>query len=93
MNKVSYIEIEIGKKPVLSFGNSSGDTSMANYVVNDNQYESLAFMVCCDDLERENGDMKKANNMKKLCEENNWEPISMRDDWKTIYGDKVTRKI
>ena len=50
-------------------------------------------MVCCDDLERENGDMKKANNMKKLCEENNWEPISMRDDWKTIYGDKVTRKI
>ena len=93
MNKVYYIETEIGKKPVLSFGNSSGDTSMANYVVNDNQYESLAFMVCCDDLERENGDMKKANNMKKLCEENNWEPISMRDDWKTIYGDKVTRKI
>ena len=55
MNKVSAIETEIGKKPVLSFGNSSGDTSMANYVINDNEYEALAFMVCCDDLEREKG--------------------------------------
>ena len=48
MNKVSAIETEIGKKPVLSFGN----TSMANYVINDNEYEALAFMVFCDDLER-----------------------------------------
>ncbi len=92
MNKVSAIETEIGKKPVLSFGNNSGDTSMANYVINDNEYEALAFMVYCDDLERENGNLDKANNMKQLCQNNNWEPISMRDDWKTIYGDRVTRK-
>jgi len=92
MNKVSAIETEIGKKPVLSFGNSSGDTSMANYVINDNEYEALAFMVCCDDLERENGNLDKANNMKQLCQNNNWEPISIWDDWKTIYEDRVTRK-
>jgi len=31
MNKVQAIAKEIGKQPVLAFGNSSGDTSMLNY--------------------------------------------------------------
>ena len=33
MNKPSVIAQEIGVQPVLSFGNSSGDASMANYVI------------------------------------------------------------
>ncbi|MBQ4335370.1 MAG: hypothetical protein IJC63_08370, partial [Myxococcaceae bacterium] len=32
MNKVTVIMQEIGKQPVLSFGNSTGDASMAEYV-------------------------------------------------------------
>ena len=55
MNKVTVIQREIGQQPVLAFGNSSGDFSMANYVLTDNKYKSDAFMLCCDDLERENG--------------------------------------
>lgn len=92
MNKVSAIQTEIGKKPVLSFGNSSGDTSMSNFIVSNNKYKSLAFMVCCDDIERENGNITRADSMKHDCEINNWQPISMRDDWVTIYGENVKRK-
>ena len=92
MNKVTNIIQEIGMQPVLSFGNSSGDYSMANYVINDNPYRSLAFMLCCDDTVRENGNIEKANKMLEACKENNWIPISMKNDWKTIYGDEVTRK-
>ena len=92
MNKVTVIMQEIGKQPVLSFGNSTGDASMAEYVTTNNPYRTLAFMLCCDDTERENGNEKKAEKMYALCEEFGWVPVSMRDDWTTIYGDGVTRK-
>ena len=89
MNKVSAISQEIGKVPVLSFGNSSGDVSMAQYVLNNDQYETKAFMLPCDDLVREHGNMDKANAMLDTCNERGFEPISMRDDFATIYGDEV----
>ncbi len=89
MNKVSAISQEIGKVPVLSFGNSSGDVSMAQYVLNNDQYETKAFMLLCDDLVREHGNMDKANAMLDTCKERGFEPISMRDDFATIYGDEV----
>lgn len=92
MNKVAVIMQEIGVQPVLSFGNSSGDASMAEYVTSGNPYRSLAFMLCCDDTERENGNTEKADKMYASCEEFGWIPISMKNDWSTIYGDGVTRK-
>ena len=90
MNKVTVINQEIGQQPVLSFGNSTGDGSMAEYVTSGNKYRSLAFMLCCDDTQRENGSEEKAQKMFDLCEEYNWIPISMKNDWTTIYGDSVT---
>ena len=92
MNKVTVIAQEIGIQPVLSFGNSTGDSSMAEYATSNNPYRSLAFMLCCDDTERENGNIEKADKMYELCEEFDWVPISMKNDWKTIYGDGVTYK-
>jgi len=89
MNKVSNIAREIGKKPVLAFGNSSGDSSMINFSMRDNKYRTLAFFVICDDLEREFGNIDKANKCIKLADDNGWIKISMRDDFKTIYGDNV----
>ena len=91
MNKVVAIEHEIGKQPVLAFGNSSGDTSMLNYAITGNKYKSLGFFVICDDLERELGNEKKAAGCVKLADNNGWIKISMRDDFKTIYGDNVKR--
>ena len=93
MNKVTAIMTEIGIQPVLSFGNSTGDSAMAEFTITNNKYKSLAFMLCCDDLERENGNTAKADKMRELCDEFDWIPISMRDDWTTIYGEDVTRKI
>ena len=92
MNKVTVIAQEIGVQPVLSFGNSTGDASMAEYVTSNNPYRSLAIMLCCDDTVRENGNEAKAEKMFKLCEEFDWIPVSMKNDWTTIYGDGVTRK-
>ena len=92
MNKVTVIQQEIGKQPVLAFGNSGSDFSMAQYAVNNNKYKAKAFMLCCDDTERENGNPEKAAKMVKSCDENGFTAISMKNDWKTIYGDSVTRK-
>ena len=91
-NKVIGIIREIGKQPILSFGNSGGDKDMANYVINKNKHPSLAFMVCCDDTERERGNIQKANEMKNNCNNFGWIPISMKDDWKTIYEENVKKK-
>ena len=49
-------------------------------------------MLCCDDTLRENGSESKAQKMKELCEEFEWVPISMKNDWMTIYGSGVTYK-
>ena len=93
MNKVSLIKTEIGKKPVLSFGNSSGDYSMAKYVTSKNPYESLAFMLLCDDTENEYGNITKAEKMKNKCDTTDrWVSISMKNDWERIYAKGVTKK-
>ncbi|MCI5779215.1 MAG: haloacid dehalogenase-like hydrolase [Lentisphaeria bacterium] len=92
MNKVSAIVREIGVQPVLAFGNTRSDASMLNYTICGNRYRALGFMLLCDDLEREYGNMKKADQMRRDCRENGWIPVSMRDDWKTIYGDGVTKR-
>ena len=92
-NKIVGIIKEIGKQPLLAFGNSGGDGSMANYVINNNKYSSLSFMVLCDDTERERGNEEKAEKMKSSCKENGWIPISMKNDWKTIYGENVKKKV
>ena len=92
MNKVSAIEREIGLQPVLCFGNSSGDGAMANFTITNNPYKSGAYLLCCDDLTRENGNLEKAESIRKSCEENGWTAVSMKDDWTTIYGDGITKK-
>ena len=91
MNKVDAMTRELGKKPVLAFGNSMGDSSMIFYSTVENKYRSAAFMVLCDDLEREFGNQKKADEMHTKAERYGWIPISMRDDWTTIYGEKTMR--
>ena len=48
-------------------------------------------MLCCDDTVRENGNEAKAQKMADLCEQFGWVPVSMKNDWTTIYGDDVTK--
>ena len=91
INKIYSINREIGKKPVLAFGNSFGDADMLNYTLTDNKYKSAAFMVICDDFDREIGNRELADSILQASQKNNWNTISMRNDWTTIYGDNVRR--
>ena len=91
MNKVKAIVKEIGRQPVLSFGNSSGDVSMHNYTIFNNGYKSAAFMLIADDEERDYGNTEKAQALKEKWEQSGYHVISMKDDFRTIYGDEVKK--
>ena len=90
-SKVDAIVREIGQQPVLAFGNSSGDLAMEIYTISDNPRKSAAYMVLADDMEREYGDAESAEEKKKAYEEQGIRIISMRDDFKTIYGENVVK--
>ena len=102
LSKVRMIAREIGKRPVISFGNSNSDVPLHNYILNGNKYKAEAYMVVADDIKREYGvdkydingnlDTSKSDEIKKkwTSEEYGYKVISMRDDFKTIYGDNVT---
>lgn len=90
-HKVLSIAEEIGTIPILAFGNSTGDFSMMEYVLKNDKYKSKGFMVLCDDNVRENGDLEKASMIKDISDANGYNTISMKNDWKTIYGYDVER--
>ena len=90
--KIFSILNQIGKKPVLAFGNSTGDSGMLEYTLQDNKYRAEAFFVICDDTQRELGNPKRAASDTALALKRGWNPISMRDEFKTIYGDNVKRE-
>ena len=90
-NKVLQIAQEIGRRPVLSFGNSSGDVSMHNYVIHNNAYKSAAFMLVADDEVRDYGNAEKAAGLAAKWEASGYNVISMANDWTTIYGENVVK--
>ncbi len=85
-NKVLQISQEIGKVPVLSFGNSGGDAAMHNYVLSNPKYRSAAFMLIADDDEHDHASREKALALGQQWRQAGYHVISMRDDFKTIYG-------
>ena len=89
-NKVLQITQEIGKTPVLSFGNSGGDAAMHNFCLS-NKYRSMAFMLIADDDQRDHANREKALTLGQQWREAGYHVISMRDDFKTIYGEGVVK--
>ncbi len=89
--KSAAIAREIGRRPVLAFGNSSGDYSMLNYAEGNPEHTGMGFFVVCDDTEREYGSDEKAADYYARAESEGWTAISMAHDWKTIYGEGVER--
>ncbi len=90
-NKVKQIAQEIGKVPVLSFGNSGGDSAMHNYALSNTKYKSAAFMLIADDDADDHANREKALGLGEQWKAAGYTVISMRDDWKTIYGDEVKK--
>jgi hypothetical protein len=90
-NKVLQITQEIGKVPVLSFGNSGGDSAMHNYCLGNKKYRTAAFMLIADDDARDHANREKALTLGEKWREAGYYVISMRDDFKTIYGPGVEK--
>ena len=91
MNKVCQIAQEIGRQPVLSFGNSSGDVSMHMYTISNNVYKSAAFMLVADDDVRDYGNLEKAEELREQWDEKGFNVISMKNDFRTMYGEDVVK--
>ena len=90
-NKVLQISQEIGKVPVLSFGNSGGDSAMHNYCLSNKEHRTAAFMLIADDDARDHANRDKALALGEQWRANGYHVISMRDDFRTIYGDNVQK--
>ncbi len=90
-NKTLWIEREIGKYPVLAFGNSGSDTSMMNYALDErNPYLSEAYMVVADDDIREWGTQDWAEKSAAYAEQG-YVPVSMKNDFLKIYPDTIKK--
>ena len=48
--------------------------------------------LCCDDDVRESGSPGKAKPVYDFCAKYGWIPISMKNDWLTVFGEGVTKK-
>lgn len=99
-NKVKQIAQEIGKVPVLSFGNSGGDCAMHNYALGNKTYKSAAFMLVADDDTRDHAKkageddhafLARVEGLNNDWKQSGYNVISMKDDFKTIYGENVMK--
>ncbi len=90
-NKVLQISQEIGKVPVLSFGNSSGDEAMHNYCLSNQKYRTAVFMLVADDDVRDHANLDEGAKREAKWRKAGYNVISMKNDFKTIYGDGVTK--
>ena len=90
-NKVLQITQEIGKVPVLSFGNSSGDCAMHNYCLSNSQHRTAAFMLIADDEARDHAKREKALALAEKWRDSGYHVISMRDDFRYIYAPGVEK--
>lgn len=93
-NKAAMIQQEIGRVPVLAFGNSTGDFSMATYTLSNKKYGGRAYMLLCDDTGRDYGDPEAAAKFKEKCEANGFYTISEKNEFETLYpeGARMTGK-
>ena len=90
-NKVVAIMREIGVQPVLAFGNDLSDSSMLNFVLADNPYKSMSFMVINDDDVRDYSDEFEADNVRQAATFNGWHRISVKKDFSVLYGKDVQK--
>ena len=84
-NKATVIQREIGRVPVLAFGNSTGDFSMATYTLQNEKYHGRAYMLLCDDTARDYGDVEAAAKFKEKCDARGFYTISEKDEFELLY--------
>jgi hypothetical protein len=99
--KAIGIDLFIGKRPQIAFGNTEGDKEMLQWTTAGDGLR-LGFLVLHDDAEREfaygpaNGlpDTKVGTFSQALmdtAEQSGWTVVSMKDDWKTIFAEEIQK--
>ncbi|HMQ69761.1 MAG TPA: HAD family hydrolase [Ignavibacteria bacterium] len=86
--KINNINLHIGKKPVLAFGNSDGDLAMIRYTLSNG---GLGFILHHDDDVREvaydrNFRLSPLNEGLDVAEKEGINIVSMKNDWKEIFS-------
>jgi len=89
VNKVISIEQIIGKKPLISVGNSDNDIFMLQWT-DEGSGKRLAGLIHHTDAEREwaydkNSKIGHLEKGLQLAGNNNWMIVDMKNDWKVIY--------
>lgn len=83
--KPTRIWSRIGRRPILAAGNSNGDIQMLQFA-NQPPHPSLRLLVLHDDAEREFDYMAGAEKALTMAKEKHWTVVSIRNDWKTVFG-------
>ncbi|HWU53931.1 MAG TPA: HAD family hydrolase [Rhizomicrobium sp.] len=91
--KVVNIGLHIGRRPILAFGNSDGDLAMLRYV-RTGRAPSLALLLHHDDGAREfaydrDFYLSPLNEALNRCVEYGLTLVSMKRDWRTVFGSAV----
>ena len=90
-NKVIEISKQIGKKPVLSFGNAGSDASMCTYAISNNKYPAEAYMLVADDNIRDWGEPENWESKSTDFSSQGFTPISMKNEFVSIYSAGITK--
>lgn len=91
--KVSNIQRQIGRRPILAAGNSPGDREMLEYATATDG-PSLALLVDHDDAEREYeyrseaGSFESDESITDVAARLGWTVISMRNDWSKVFDNE-----
>ncbi|RPI80911.1 MAG: haloacid dehalogenase-like hydrolase [Nitrosopumilales archaeon] len=84
--KPANIALHIGKVPVIVAGNSDGDLQMLEYADDNNpKGKSLKILIHHDDPIREFSYDKGAEKVLEESKKRNWNIVSMKDDFTTIF--------
>ena len=83
-NKPVSIEQFLGRRPILTVGNSDGDLGMMAYTA-DRRGPSLAILIDHDDAAREYQYTAGAERAVAQAAQRGWVTVSMRRDWRTVY--------
>jgi hypothetical protein len=78
----------IGRRPILSFGNSNGDVPMLAFS-GTSTTPSLRLLLLHDDADREFDYTAGAEQALEAASRENWTVVSMKNDWNTVFtGDR-----
>jgi hypothetical protein len=78
----------IGRRPVLSFGNSNGDVPMLAFSGTPST-SSLRLLLLHDDADREFDYTAGAEQALETASRENWTVVSMKNDWNTVFTGKT----